>query len=71
MGISHQQIQIKINDLSKYQNSRNIIAEREFKNKNKDNNSFIDIYLILFLYKNNSTHKIIYSILNKLITSTV
>ena len=71
MGISHQQIQKKDINLSKYQNSRNIVVEREFKDKNRDNPSFKDIYLILFFYENISIPKLIDSILNKFKASTV
>ena len=71
MGISHQQIQKKDINLSKYQNSRNIVVEREFKDKNRDNPSFKDIYIILFFYENISIPKLIDSILNKFKASTV
>ena len=63
----------KINNLSKYTNSKNIVNKRNFKNKNGLNPSFKAIYLIknLLFYKDISISKLIDSILKLIITSTV
>jgi hypothetical protein len=72
VGISHQQIQKKIHNPTKYSISKNKVNKKEFKNKNTSNPSFKVIYLIFLYYKNISISKLIDSILNKLIiVSTV
>jgi hypothetical protein len=70
VGISGQKNQKKVIEQSEYQNSKNNMIKKNFKNKNKDNPIFKYKYSILFVYKKILPSKLYDSILNKLIKIT-
>lgn len=70
MGISGHKNQKKVIEHTEYQNSKNNMIKKNFKNKNEDNPIFMCKYSILFVYKKILPSKLYESILNKLIKIT-